>query len=166
MKDQLCFENLGSLFRTKPTAVSFINGSEKYSRIRGRVMFYQMPCGVLVAYKLSGLPSKPQHCSSAIFALHIHSGSSCSGNESDPFANAGGHFNPQNCPHPYHAGDLPPVFSANGRAFSAFLTDRFKVNEILGKTIILHIGLDDFSTQPSGNAGEKIACGIITPIMR
>ena len=49
----------------------------------------------------------------------------------------------------------------NGYAFSAFLTDRFTVKEIVGRTVIMHSSPDDFTSQPSGNAGEKIACGEI-----
>lgn len=42
-----------------------------------------------------------------------------------------------------------------------FMTDRFTVNEVIGKTVIIHLHPDDFATQPSGNSGEKIACGVI-----
>jgi Cu-Zn family superoxide dismutase len=80
---------------------------------------------------------------------------------SDPFPSSGTHYNPNNCPHPYHAGDMPPLFGANGYAFLTFVTSRFTVNEIIGKTIIIHSMPDDFTTNPSGNSGEKIACGVI-----
>lgn len=103
-----------------------------------------------------------QTCKNLIFAFHIHSGANCSGNEADEFANVNGHFNPQNTPHPCHAGDMPPLFDAGGRAFSAFLTDRFTLPEIIGRTVIIHNMPDDFTSQPSGNAGEKIACGVIS----
>ena len=93
--------------------------------------------------------------------MHIHSGMSCTGNKTDNFADAMTHYNPDNCPHPYHAGDMPPIFGVNGTAFSVFLTDRFSVKEIIGKSVIIHANPDDFTTQPSGNSGEKIACGII-----
>ena len=71
------------------------------------------------------------------------------------------HYNPLGCPHPYHAGDMPPIFGAAGYAFSAFVTDRFTVRDVVGRSVILHGSPDDFTTQPSGNAGEKIACGEI-----
>ena len=96
-----------------------------------------------------------------MFGIHIHEGTSCTGNETDPFADAKGHYNPNNCAHPYHAGDLPPVFSNKGSAFNAVLTNRFHVREVLGRVVILHSMPDDFTTQPSGNSGEKIACGVI-----
>ena len=79
----------------------------------------------------------------------------------DPFPNSGAHYNPKECPHPFHAGDMPPLFGADGYAFLTFVTSRFTVKEIVGKTVIIHSSPDDFTTQPSGNAGEKIACGLI-----
>lgn len=60
-----------------------------------------------------------------------------------------------------NAGDLPPLFENNGLAVSVFLTNRFSVNQIIGKTIIIHDKPDDFTTDPSGNSGTKIACGVI-----
>ena len=111
-----------------------------------------------------GLPTSADKCKSPIFAFHIHAGESCTGNSEDPFANALTHYNPNDCSHPFHVGDLPPLFGNNGYAFLAFITNRFSVKEIIGKTIIVHSSFDDFSTQPSGNAGEKIACGQIVAV--
>ena len=73
---------------------------------------------------------------------------------------------PNACLHPYHAGDMPPLFAVGSRAFLAFFTDRFTASEIFGKTVIVHDGRDDFTTQPSGNAGKKIACGVISGVGR
>ena len=115
----------------------------------------------MVRSEIMELPKNPKKCESPIFAFHIHTGAECSGNAEDPFSNAGMHFNPDNCAHPYHSGDMPPLFGVNGHALSVFMTDRFTVDEILGKTVIIHLKPDDFATQPSGNAGEKIACGVI-----
>lgn len=83
--------------------------------------------------------------------------------EANPFADAMTHFNPEDCPHPYHAGDLPPLWGSDGYAFSVFLTDRFSVEEIVGKTVIIHRQPDDFTIQPSGSARQKMACGVIRP---
>ena len=74
------------------------------------------------------------------------------------------HYNPNGAEHPCHAGDLPPLFSAAGKAFMVFLTNRLSVNEVIGKTVVIHSNADDFTTQPSGNSGSKIACGIILRI--
>ena len=79
----------------------------------------------------------------------------------EAFADAMSHYNPMGCEHPYHAGDLPPLFGSNGSALLLFLTDRFSVKEVIGKTVIIHDRPDDFTTQPSGNSGTKIACGVI-----
>lgn len=142
-------------------AAALIRGSEQYPCVNGLVRFYAVPCGVLVRAEISGLPKGAGGCDSPVFAFHIHEGTACAGNEKDSFSEAKGHYNPDGCPHPYHAGDMPPLFGVNGRACLSFLTDRFTVREILGKTVIIHRMPDDFKTQPSGNAGEKIACGVI-----
>lgn len=142
-------------------AVAFIRGSEKYMSVNGVVRFYTTTGAVLVKAEISGLPRGKSGCDHPVFAFHIHEGHRCQGDEKDSFSQAKGHFNPENCPHPYHAGDMPPLFGVNGRACLSFLTDRFTVREIIGKTVIIHLMPDDFKTQPSGNAGEKIACGVI-----
>lgn len=84
----------------------------------------------------------------------------------EPFPLSGAHYNPGECEHPHHAGDLPPLFGCNGYAMSVFLTDRFLVDDVIGKTLILHDRPDDFKTQPAGDAGEKIACGVIQSVIR
>ena len=150
-----------SVLRRKPDAAAQINGSKQYPKIRGTVNFYSTKYGVLVETQASGLPSFPKKCGGNIFAFHIHNGGMCTGNDDDPFANAGTHYDTQNCRHPYHAGDMPVLFENGGYAYCVFLTDRFSVDEIIGKTVIIHSDPDDFKTQPSGNAGKKIACGRI-----
>lgn len=150
-----------SVFLGKPDASAKISGSEDFPEIEGNTYFYQTRNGVIVGVEVSGLPTENDACKKPVFALHIHEGNSCMGNMNDPFADVMSHYNPKNCPHPFHAGDLPSLFGANGYAFSAFLTDRFTADEIIGKTIIIHSAPDDFTTQPSGNSGMKIACGVI-----
>ncbi len=153
--------NLTSVFRYRPQAIAVLRGSEQYLGIYGNVRFYRVGIGVMVAAQVSGLPSYNDRCQNPVFGFHIHEGESCTGNIDDPFADAGNHYNPYDCPHPYHAGDMPPLFAADGTAFSAFLTNRFSLREIIGKTVIIHSMPDDFTTQPGGNSGEKIACGKI-----
>ena len=144
-----------------PFAAAEIAGSAEYPAIGGRVSFYETTCGVLVSALICGLPAADCACGRRIFAMHIHSGAACTGNAEDPFADTLSHYNPGGCAHPAHAGDLPPLFENGGHAFSVFLTDRFSVREVLGKTVVIHAGPDDFKTQPSGDAGRKIACGKI-----
>lgn len=150
-----------SLLHQRPHATALLRGSEAYPELQGRVDFYQTRHGVLTAAEIQGLPFAEEPCEKRVFGFHIHSGNSCSGTEADPFANALTHYNPQNCPHPAHAGDLPPLFGCGSHACQLVLTDRFTVREIIGRTVIIHSQPDDFHTQPSGNSGQKIACGII-----
>lgn len=63
--------------------------------------------------------------------------------------------------HPEHEGDLPPLLSDKGTAWMMVYTTRFFPEEVVGKTVVIHDMPDDFRTQPSGNSGEKIACGEI-----
>ena len=158
--------NLRAVLRRIPNATAQLRGSEEYSDIKGEVRFYQTNLGTIVAAEVNGLPSPESLCASPVFGFHIHGGGSCTGNQADPFADALTHYDPYNCPHPYHAGDMPPLFPSRGYAFSLFITDRFTVREIIGKTVMIHSMPDDFTTQPSGNAGSKIACGEIVPTLR
>ena len=155
----LDFKKYDSIFTSYPTAFAVINGSEKYPDVFARINFYQHGDDIIVATWAKGLPIN--ECGSGVFGFHIHSGESCTGNDTDPFSYALTHYNPKGCSHPYHSGDMPPLFGENGDAFSAFMTRRFNIDEIIGKTVIIHSMPDDFTTQPSGNSGEKIACGII-----
>lgn len=161
MEDGCLRRHFASALQGRPQAEALVRGSGQYPDIRGSVRFYQTKYGVLAAAELSGLPAGTGACGSPVFAFHIHSGGRCAGNSEDPFADALGHYNPGDCPHPYHAGDLPPLLGSRGRAFSVFLTERFSIDEIIGRTVILHARPDDFASQPSGNSGAKIACGEI-----
>lgn len=154
------------LIRRQPQAAAVLAGSEEYPGIHGIVRFYTVKNGTIVYAEADGLPQGGERCSQKIFGLHIHSGESCTGNEQDPFADAGAHLNKDNCPHPFHTGDMPPLFGNDGKAVSVFLTNRFTVGEVIGKAIIIHGSPDDFTTQPGGNSGKKIACGIIRPVRR
>lgn len=141
-----------SFINTKATAV--MHGANDMPSISGTVEFYQKPNCVLVVANIKGLPEN----TTGFFGFHIHEGTSCGGNG---FALSGTHYNPNGVPHPSHAGDLPPLMLCGNKAHLAVLTDRFKVSDIIGRTVIIHGNPDDFTTQPSGNAGTKIACGVI-----
>ena len=138
----------------RPCAMACVTGGESAPDLFGTVKFYRSGKSVLVVADIYGLPKSD----SGIFAMHIHEGGSCTG---EAFSDTGGHYNPNMQPHPMHAGDLPPLFSCNGRAYVSFLTDRFSLQQIVGRTLVIHSDSDDFRTQPAGNAGKKIACGVI-----
>lgn len=144
----------------RPLAVAHVGGQGQ-SGPTGILNFYQAEDGILVTADIRRLPYHSESDGRGIFALHIHEGSSCAGPD---FADTKGHFNPGGYDHPWHAGDLPPLFSCNGHAFLAVLTNRFRIRDILGRTVVIHSQQDDFTSQPSGNSGSKIACGIIRPI--
>ena len=157
--------HLLSTLRSRPRAAANIAGSENYPDISGTVRFYQTSEGVIVWAELSGLPHTERPCGDRVFGFHIHKGTDCEGNMDDPFADAMSHYDPNSCAHPYHAGDLPPLFGNNGTVFSIFLTNRFSIDEVIGRTVIIHDNPDDFTTQPSGNSGTKIACGVVRRTM-
>lgn len=146
--------------QTVRRAAAQVHGSQEYPKLHGTVTFQQRSQGVLVTAEILGLPEN-ERCRSGIFGFHIHAGTQCSGTVQEPFANADGHFDPNDCPHPYHAGDLPPLFGNHGYAYLSVFTDRFTVSEIAGRVVIIHRDPDDFTTQPSGNSGPMIACGKI-----
>ena len=138
-----------------PDAAARIHGGTDAPGLSGQVRFYQECGSVLVVAEVSGFPAGDEN---GIFALHIHEGDSCRG---EGFPETGGHYNPKGVTHPCHAGDLPPLMVCGGRAYLAVRTDRFRVSEIIGRTVVIHGGNDDFRSQPAGNSGMKIACGVI-----
>lgn len=150
-----------SALRGRAQAAAAVTGGEDCPGLSGTVRFYQTGDGVIVCAEISGLPHDDAPCQGRIFGFHIHTGTDCGGNMDDPFAHAMSHYNPGGCAHPYHAGDLPPLFGNGGLALCAFLTNRFSIDEVIGKTVIIHDHPDDFTTQPSGDSGTKIACGVI-----
>lgn len=76
-------------------------------------------------------------------------GTSCTGNATDEFADSKMHLNPTNCPHPFHIGDLPPLIENDGYAYMNVLLNKFNLNDIIGRVLIIHDMPDNFTTQPS-----------------
>lgn len=142
---------LKKILNAKPSATANIFGRDNFSNIRGKVDFFQFDEGCMIVCSVSNLPKTKTN----IFGFHIHQKGECE----EDFSSSGGHYGEG--PHPCHKGDLPCLFSNDGNAFMAVFSNRFKVSEIVGKSVIIHHDPDDFTTQPSGNSGERIACGII-----
>ncbi|NBI92699.1 superoxide dismutase family protein [Lachnospiraceae bacterium] len=141
-----------------PAAVAWVTGKETYSELSGLVKFYDTPYdGVLVEAEIFGLPNIATQGSSDFYGMHIHEFGDCSGS----YGKTGNHFNPAGTFHPAHAGDLIPLLGNQGYAWTSFYDKRFTIDEIIGKSVIIHSKRDDFSTQPSGDSGEKIGCGVI-----
>lgn len=154
-------EGIKTILPMPPVCTADVMGSSKYPDLQGAVSFYPFWNGSLVIAELWGLPSTGKICGENVFGFHIHEGNSCTGNQDDPFADAGLHYNPGGCMHPHHAGDFPPLFENDGYALTIFYTNRFEPEEVEGHCVIVHGMPDDFHTQPSGDSGMKIACGII-----
>ena len=104
----------------------------------------------------------------SLHGFHLHENGDCGSSDG---MSAGGHFNPDARPHgpqsgPHHAGDMPALKAdANGVASATFLLRGVSVSEgphsIIGKSLIVHKDPDDYTTQPTGNSGARIACGVI-----
>lgn len=149
------------------TAYAPIQGGPLAPDIQGIVLFQDVPGGTWVSVNINGLPNyQPAENGQAPIGphgFHIHEKGDCQiGNPNDPFMAAGGHWNPDAQPHGNHAGDFPVLFSNNGQAMMGFFTNRFQVRDVIGRSIMIHQNPDDYRSQPSGNAGKRLACGIIT----
>jgi superoxide dismutase, Cu-Zn family len=130
----------------------------------GTAELTQVPDGVLIKLALKGAPAGDH-------AFHIHAVGKCE----PPFESAGPHFNPTNDKHGLlagrgHAGDMPNLhIPKNGEleveVINAAITlDKGKPNSVFhpgGTSVVLHAGKDDYKTDPAGNAGDRVACGVI-----
>jgi Cu-Zn family superoxide dismutase len=130
--------------------------------VAGTVTFSQNGDKVTVSAKLTGLTPGGH-------GFHIHEKGDCSAPDG---TSAGGHFNPTNKPHgspdapDHHAGDMPMLQAdASGNATLtadlAGLTIGSGATDIVGKSVIVHKDADDYKTQPTGNSGARVACGVI-----
>ncbi|VXC37568.1 superoxide dismutase family protein [Maribacter litoralis] len=148
------------------TVVRFMLEPKSGSNVKGEVIFTQDDDEVEMVAMLSGL-SEGEH------AIHIHQTADCSAADG---SSAGGHWNPTNEPHGkwgasegYHKGDIGNFNAdADGNAKVEFETDEWCIGcddenkNILGKGVIVHQGVDDYTSQPSGAAGARVSCaGII-----
>jgi len=131
----------------------------------GTAQLSQTPHGVLVSLTLKGIAAG-EH------AFHVHQTGKCE----PPFTTAGGHFNPASKKHGImaadgpHAGDMPNLhIPADGNLTievvnAAVTLDKDKPNSLYkpeGTALIIHAGKDDYKTDPTGDAGGRIACGVI-----
>ena len=119
---------------------------------------------VVVTGLVTGLAPDSEH------GFHIHEKGDCS---SPDFKSAGDHFNPTSQEHgdpvtpPHHLGDIPNLKAnsdgkadVNARVEGVTLGDG-GANDLVGKAVVVHAKMDDYKTQPSGNSGDRIACGVI-----
>ena len=144
-----------------PDAYAEILGTANYPDIHGQVSFYDVFNGTVVIAEIQGLPDSENTDIGSFFGFHIHEGNACAGDQTDLLKYTGGHFNSQNKEHPHHAGDLPVLLSVRGTAWSSVYTGRFHPEDVIGRTVMIHLHPDDYRTQPAGDSGMKIACGVI-----
>jgi Cu-Zn family superoxide dismutase len=138
---------------------------DKDGKSVGVATFREMRNGVLVSVEVKGLTP-------GLHAVHVHAVGKCEG---PSFSSAGGHFNPAQKKHGLknpegaHAGDMPNMYVSKDE------TGRFEVlNDNIslksgdrsvfdadGSALVIHVGVDDYTTDPTGNAGDRAACGVI-----
>jgi superoxide dismutase, Cu-Zn family len=131
----------------------------------GSAELSQLPSGVLIKLSLNGVPAG-EH------AFHVHAVGKCE----PPFTSAGGHFNPDNRKHGllandgHHAGDMPNLHIPQDGVLaievvnSAVTLENGKPNSLYGPNrtaLVIHAGKDDYKTDPTGDAGGRIACGVV-----
>lgn len=150
------------------SAIAEIHGNDLAPNLEGTVFFKDVVGGVMVHVRIFGLPeytpAQDDNPPIGPHGFHIHDTGICETLDAlNPFASAGGHYNPTNQPHGNHAGDFPVLFSNNGISIMSFFSNKFNVKSILGKSVIIHQNPDDYRTQPAGAAGKRIGCGVIRP---
>jgi Cu-Zn family superoxide dismutase len=132
----------------------------------GKATLTTTPSGVLISLDLTALPAGDH-------AFHIHAVGKC---EPPKFESAGPHFNPDTTKHGLmnpegpHAGDMPNLHVPEGGKLrvevlnpTVTLSAESALLDEDGSAIVVHAGADDYQTDPAGNAGARIACGVITP---
>ncbi|MFT3670255.1 MAG: superoxide dismutase family protein [Pseudoxanthomonas sp.] len=138
--------------------------SASASRVSGSVTLVPMGKGLHLTGEVGGLPANSTH------AFHIHEKGDCSAADA---SSAGPHFNPFNAAHgkagsgAHHAGDMNNLTAdAEGVAkinvhLEGVTLGGGAVNDVAGRALIVHAAADDYASQPAGNAGARVACGII-----
>jgi superoxide dismutase, Cu-Zn family len=150
---------------TAPGSRASAELKDKDGKTVGRALFREGADGVFVRLEVRGLTP-------GLHAVHVHAVAKCEG---PAFTSAGGHFNPTQRKHGLkspdggHAGDLPNMLVAkDGVGRFESLTDAITLNagstsvfDADGSALVIHAGVDDYVTDPAGNAGDRVACGLI-----
>jgi len=144
----------------KPGAVATL-AARSGSAVTGSVSFYEVPGGLRIEARVAGL-TPGQH------GFHVHEAGDCSAPDA---SSAKGHFNPAGLAHGshdaaiHHGGDLPNLL-ANAAGEAVYVGEVHGIglsgaNGIAGRSIVIHADPDDYKSQPAGNSGKRIACGVI-----
>lgn len=150
-------------FQDINNAVAVLHAA-KGQQVAGTVTFTEVQNGVRIVAEVRGLKPNTEH------GFHIHEFGDCS---AEDFSSAGGHYNPWNATHGgpetdqerHHAGDLGNLeANAQGVARKELVMENISLarrNPILGRAVVIHAGPDDLKTDPAGDSGARIACGVI-----
>lgn len=163
-----CVIAVGSCF-TVGTAFAAETGTAKLMDAEGKPVgsldLRETPFGVLMKVKVSGLPA-------GVHAVHIHDKGKCE----PPFESAGGHYNPDEAQHGLmneqgpHVGDMPNLHVGTGGTVEVEILNpmvtltKDSENTLLdedGSSVVIHAGADDYVSDPAGNAGGRLVCGVI-----
>lgn len=147
-----------------PHTVAVLAATEGNS-VTGELAFEAVDGGVAITGQVNGLAPGSEH------GFHVHENGDCSAPDG---TSAGGHFNPAGAAHgrigsgEHHVGDTDNITAddtgvavVNTRLEGATLADGAP-SDVLGRGVIVHADPDDYATQPTGNAGARLACGVIT----
>lgn len=161
-RDKSLATNSNSAPNTAPSRAQAVLKAAAGEKLKGLVEFTETERQMRIHVKAEGL--KP-----GLHGFHIHDKGDCS---SADFNSAGPHFNPANVQHgspetaPQHGGDLGNILAdKTGKVNVEIVVKQLTLGEtpfkISGKSVIIHHDQDDFKTQPTGNAGKRIGCGVI-----
>jgi superoxide dismutase, Cu-Zn family len=139
-----------------------LQGAPTDTDFTGRVEVTPEGSGVRIVADVAGVDADGQH------GIHVHENGQCDheGEGGQHFTSAGGHFNPSGTEHacpptdPRHAGDLGNIEVSGGIGHLELSVPNLTADQLNGKAIILHAGEDDCKTQPTGNSGDRLACGV------
>jgi Cu-Zn family superoxide dismutase len=140
-----------------------LQGAPTDTDFTGRVEVTPEGSGVRIVGDVAGVDTDGKH------GIHVHENGMCDheGEGGKHFTSAGGHFNPAGTEHacpptdPRHAGDLGNIEVSGGIGHMELSVPNVTADQLNGKAIILHAGEDDCKTQPTGNSGDRLACGVV-----
>lgn len=169
-----------SFLASHPVAVAGATLTDSAGRTVATASLWQ-EAGGMVHVDIEAFPCTGMSCRALApgdHGLHFHAVGSCIAASSPAFSSAGGHYNPLSRQHGLgnpagpHAGDAPNlVIGADGRGKASFTTDRVTITsggtslfDADGSALVIHAGADDQTSQPAGNSGGRIACGVVKTV--